>query len=220
MPEQEKPLSSNYQNQIIAVFGHRGSGKTTWLFKHIDSFSPFLLVDPLYDPKFKQLQLYTITTVEEGFDLFRIGDPKRCYISPNLNAFEIFCGLCLARGNITLIVDEVDSFSTSNFMSPHFKELIKMGRHRQVNLIAACRRPHEMNPLIRSQANRFIIFPMGGEDAEHLESYIKGIKNLCTKLHAHQGWTEYLDYDFRTKEMHLNKLQYMNNLTDTPICSI
>jgi hypothetical protein len=205
-----------YQNNIIAVFGHRGSGKTTWLMNNLDSFSPFLLVDPLYDPKFKSLNLYTITTLEEGFDLFKIGDPRRCYISPNLATFDIFCGLCLAKGNITLIVDEVDSYCTSQFMTRHFKELIKIGRHRQVNLVAASRRPHEMNPLIRSQANRFVIFPMGGEDAKHLESYIRNIMALCLQLKSGEGWTEYIDYNFRNKTTNINKLSFLNkDLTNT-----
>jgi hypothetical protein len=198
-----------YQNQIIAVFGHRGSGKTTWLFENINHFTPFIVVDPLYDPKFKMLNLYTIKSIDEAFDLFKIGDPRRCYITPNLATFDIFCGLCLARGNITLIVDEVDQFCTSQFMTSHFKELIKMGRHRQVNLIAACRRPHEMNPLIRSQASRFIIFPMGGEDAKHLDSYIKDIFSLCMQLKSGDIWSEYIDYDFRNKTATIKKINFI-----------
>jgi len=188
-----------YQNQIIAVFGHRGSGKTTWLMREIDSFEPFILVDPLYDPKFKALNLYTITSIEEAFDLFKVGDPRRCYITPNLETFNIFCGLCLAKGNITLIVDEVDQYSTTQWLPARFKQAIKMGRHRGVNIIAACRRPHEMNILIRSQANRFIIFPMGGEDCKDLTSYIPDAFELIMRLKSGSDWTEYIDYNFKTK---------------------
>ena len=206
---------NEYQNQIVAVFGHRGSGKTTWILDNLKNFTPFLLVDPLYDPKFKNLDLYPITDLEQGFELFKVGEPRRCYISPNLATFDIFCGLCLAKGDITLIVDEVDQFCTSQYMTRHFKELVRIGRHRQVNLIAASRRPHEMNPLIRSQANRFIIFPMGGEDAKHLESYIKDILSLCLQLHSGDDWSEYIDYDFRRKTARICRLSFIsnNNLT-------
>lgn len=198
--------SQTYQNQIIAVFGHRGSGKTTWLMNEIESFKPFLLIDPLYDPKFKTLDLYTITSIDQGFDLFVNGDPQRCYITPNLETFNIFCGLALAKGNITLIVDEVDQFSTSQYMPSRFKQAIKMGRHVGVNVIAACRRPHEMNPLIRSQANRFIIFPMGGEDCKDLVSYIPEVFTLVMNLKTAEGMTEYIDYDFRAKKASLYTL--------------
>lgn len=200
--------ATGYTNEIIAVFGHRGSGKTTWLMENIESFQPFLLVDPLYDPKFRVLGLYNITSMDEAFDLFKNGEPKRCYITPNLETFNIFCGLCLAKGNITLIVDEVDQFSTSQYMPPHFKEAIKMGRHVGVNIIAACRRPHEMNPLIRSQANRFIIFPMGGEDCKDLTSYIKEVMGLVMNLKSGDGWTEYIDYDFRKKTANILTINY------------
>ena len=63
--------ATGYTNEIIAVFGHRGSGKTTWLMENIESFQPFLLVDPLYDPMFRVLGLYNITSMDEAhcFDI-------------------------------------------------------------------------------------------------------------------------------------------------------
>jgi hypothetical protein len=210
------PYAHGYQNEIIAVFGHRGSGKTTWMMKEIESFRPFLLVDPLYDPKFKSLDLHVLTDLDESFELFRNGNPQRCYIAPNLATFELFCGLCLAKGNITMVIDEVDQFSTSNYMTPRFKQVVKMGRHVGVNLIAACRRPHEMNPLIRSQANRFIIFPMGGEDCKNLCSYIPNAMDLVMTLKTTDGSTEYIDYDFR-KKIAEKKVQSLKIILDTSV---
>lgn len=208
----------SYTNRIIAVFGHRGSGKSTWLMRHIEEYKPYVLVDPLYDPKFTSLNLYSITSLEEGKKLFETGNPQRIYISPNLPTFDYFCGLILAKRNMTLVVDEVDNYASSYFISKYFKKAIKYGRHRGVNIIAACRRPKEMNPLLRSQANRFIIFPMGGEDAKELTSHIRDIVPVVIDLKTGEGYTEYIDYDFTSKKLSILKLElYKNTLDSTPV---
>lgn len=200
-------------DEVIAVFGHRGSGKTTWLIKNIDFYQPFVLVDPLYDPKFKVLDLYVIKSPDEALQLFQYGQPQRIYISPNLETFDFFCGLILAKGNMTLVVDEVDNYSTSYFISPYFKKILKIGRHRNVSVITVSRRPKEMNPLIRSQAKRFIVFPMGGEDLKALESYLnKTIMRYAAELKSTDEYSEYIDYNFQTHEYTVEKIIYIDNV--------
>jgi hypothetical protein len=208
-----KPQQSQRpHDEVIAVFGHRGSGKTTWLIKNIDNYQPFVLVDPLYDPKFKTLNLYAIKSPDEALQLFQRGQPRRVYISPNLETFDFFCGLILAKGDMTLIVDEVDNYATSYFISSYFKKILKIGRHRNVSLITVSRRPKEMNPLIRSQAKRFIVFPLGGEDLKALESYLsKTIIHCASNLKSTNEYSEYIDYNFQTREYTLEKIMYIDN---------
>ena len=68
---------NKYENEIIMVLGHRGSGKSTWLTKNLNSFKPFLLVDPLNDPRFIPLNLYRIETKEEAEKIIVVGNPYR-----------------------------------------------------------------------------------------------------------------------------------------------
>lgn len=211
-PQPEQPLKPNlkpHSNELVAVFGHRGSGKSTWLFEHIDEFKPFVLVDPLFDPKFKAMNLYTLTSCGQALQLFNDAQPQRIYISPNAETFDFFCALVLAKGNMTLIVDEIDNYCTSYYMPPYLKKIIKIGRHQNVNLIAVCRRPKEMNPLIRSQANRFVVFPLGGEDAYELRSYLPAtILDKIVELRESNDGAEYLEYNFKTKEYFIGKVNF------------
>jgi hypothetical protein len=199
-----------YKNQIIAVFGHRGSGKSTWIAENIEDWKPFVLVDPLYDPKFQALNLYKVKSVEEAIEVFRDSDPQRVYISPNLETFDFFCGLVLARRGMTLVVDEVDHYSNSYYLSPYFKKLIKYGRHRETNLVVASRRPKEMNPLLRSQANKFIVFPMGGEDVKELSSYLpKSALFVVMHLKSISNGSEYVEYNFERKDFKICIQRYI-----------
>jgi hypothetical protein len=157
--------------------------------------------------------------MEELRELFEKGNPRRVYISPNLRAFDHLCGLVLAKRNITLIVDEVDTFCdiTPRGIPSNFRKVVKYGRHRQVNYIVVCRRPMEMNRLIRTQANRFIIFPMAGEDAKDLSPYIgdKPAKAILA-LHSHLNeMTQYIDYNFQTRTYKIETIKYSSQKLNT-----
>ncbi len=199
-----------YNNHITTVLGHRGSGKSTWLYRNIESFFPFVLVDPLYDPKYEKLNLYKIRTIPEALHLFKNGSPARIYISPDLPTFDFFCGLMLAKGNMTLVIDEVDHYSTNYFISKYFKKLVKYGRHRQVNLVMVARRPKEIHPLLRSQTTRFIIFPVSGEDIRELSSHIGDKAKLVETLQSVPNkYSQYLDYSYSSKTAEIKTLNYL-----------
>jgi len=197
-------------NHITLVLGHRGSGKSTWLFRNIESFRPFILIDPLFDPKYQQLGLYEIEDLEELGGFFRTGRPERVYISPNRTAFDLVCGLCLARGGITMVIDEVDNYATTHRIGDYFRQVLKYGRHRGVNLVMVARRAKEINPLLRSQATRFIIFPLGAEDAAELRTHIgdEAARTLgeCRREDAR---TEYIDFGFSTNKFEKRILEFV-----------
>lgn len=198
------------------ILGQRGTGKTTYLFRNLDSYEPFVVVDPVFDPKFQNADLYHLKSVDESLKFFKYGNPRRIYISPNLVTFDFFCGVALARGNITLIVDEADHYATSYYISPNFKKVINIGRHRNVNVVAICRRPNNLSPIIRGQATRFVLFQMGGEDAKKLQSYVGSevadkIPKLQTKYANNVPVaSEYITYDFKRRVYSKELLKYVN----------
>src|SRR5207247_1575721 len=55
-------------------------------------------------------------------------------------------------------VDEVDLFTSSNFLPRHLDMIVSLGRHRGVRFFGASRRPQDIPPLIRAQAGRIISF--------------------------------------------------------------
>lgn len=206
----------NYSNHVTTVLGHRGSGKSTWLSRNLDSYEPFILIDPLVDQRFQDMRVYRINDVSEGFRFFKEGNPRRVCISPNLQCFDFFCGVALAKRGMTVVIDEVDNYTTSYFVSPNFDKMLRYGRHRQTNIVMVARRPKDINKLLRSQTTRFIIFPLGYEESKELADQIgeayKAIPNLkCRKDIS----TEYLDYDFHSHDYQIKTLYY--KLDNTPI---
>jgi hypothetical protein len=201
-----------YTNHITAVFGYRGSGKSTWLAHNLESFRPFVLIDPLFDSKFERFNLYQISDLGEAMEFFKNGDPQRIYISPNLKAFDFFCALALAKRNITLVIDEVDNYASSYYLSDNFRKVLKYGRHRQVNIVMVARRPKEMNPLLRSQITRFIIFPMGAEDIQEFRLLIGD--DAAQKIHTLEKIenvkSQYLDFDYNRHTCEIKELQYFS----------
>ncbi|MDD5069087.1 MAG: hypothetical protein PHN89_05845 [Candidatus Pacebacteria bacterium] len=199
-------------NHITVIFGHRGSGKTTFLFRNLESWKPFVLVDPLYDKKFETLNLHVLETVTDALELFKNGSPQRVYISPDLQTFDFFCGMCLAKRNITMVIDEIDNYATNYYISPMFKKVIKYGRHRGVNVVMVARRPKEMHPLIRSQASRFIIFPISGEDVREMSEHIgPAASRLITDLKIDDKGADYIDYNFDARSYSVKRIEYCNS---------
>ena len=72
--------------------------------------------------------------------------------------FPDFCRLVLARGNIHLIIEELDLFSSPYNTDPEFLKLLKYGRHYGVQIIGVSRRPAEVSRAFTSAATRYIIF--------------------------------------------------------------
>ena len=201
-----------YINRITSVFGQRGSGKTTWLFRNLESLKPFVLIDPLYDPKFKRLGLYDISSLRHLMDSFKNGKPERVYMSPgNVEVFDFICYTVFAYGNINLVIDEVDQYSDNWNLTEQFKKLIKYGRHKKVNITMVARRPLEMNKLLRSQTNHFIIFPLGREDIRELESHIGSEAQKIYALKTGENFSEYLEYSYGTTEGIIKQISFVNS---------
>lgn len=172
---------------------------------------PFVFIDPLFDDKLFSARVYHLKTMDDAINIFKHGIPQRLYASPDLFTFDYLCGLVLAHGQLTLIIDEVDNFTTSQYLPMYFRRIVKYGRHRQIGLIAAARRPMEMNKLIRSQANRFVVFPMGGEDAKDLEEYIGSSWKDVLNLSSSNEGSQYIEYIFSEKRLYRKELRYINS---------
>jgi DNA helicase HerA-like ATPase len=61
-------------------------------------------------------------------------------------------------GNLVFAVDEIDLFTSPNFLPRHLDRIVSLGRHRNIRFYCATRRPKEIPPLIRAQAGTVISF--------------------------------------------------------------
>lgn len=146
------------KNEVIFVSGQRGSGKSYWVKHFIKGQGRYLLYDALgeYDgaPQFEDIEAlfeYCESHTGEGFF-------EAIYNPVEHEDFPLFCRIALALGNVYVIIEEIDLFSTPYITPPELAKLIKYGRHHGVNVLGVSRRPSEVSRLFTSQASRFILF--------------------------------------------------------------
>lgn len=148
------------KNEVILITGQRGQGKTTYLKNKISLFDRVIIFDLLgeftyfetaYNLKdfFQKLS----SMKNENFFVLNYYNPK--------NSEDDFLTICKAINrlkNIMFVVDEIDYFCTTHSIPKEFDEIVKRGRHQELQLMVACRRPHEIPTIIRSQLSQLITF--------------------------------------------------------------
>ena len=77
---------------------------------------------------------------------------------PRAEDFDLFCRAAYACTSIAVAVDEIDLHINSQWMPESLDNLVSLGRHRDISLYCATRRPKEIHPLIRSQAHQVISY--------------------------------------------------------------
>lgn len=82
----------------------------------------------------------------------------------NYRKIETILRACLETGSMTLAIDEIDIVCNPNGITPTMRELLKRGRHDNVNLIWTTRRPQEVNKLLLSQSDDFYVYQMHHPD--------------------------------------------------------
>jgi hypothetical protein len=134
-----------------------------------------------------------------GFDaVFNQPGPLRVYLRAHLNSpfrilyqpivlppaldqpapglaehFAAVTQLVIACGRMIYAVDEIDRFTTAQYMPAGLDYLVNQGRHVQVSLMCTSRRPAQIPRELTSQAHRFFVFRMTEPaDLDYLQKYI------------------------------------------------
>lgn len=162
-----KKAETLFDAPITVVLGQRGSGKTCWVKKQLPTLPRFILWNTVND------DYAGFEVVNDKHDLFDFVWRKRngiCQVIVNYlpeekgeqdeeeEGFAFTCRLAEAVENICLIIEEVDTYATTQAMPFELKKLLKLGRHFGVSMVMISRRPAEINRLITSQAQRFVCF--------------------------------------------------------------
>ena len=147
-------------NEIIFVSGQRGGGKSYWTKHHARSLPRCIIFDSLgeyqVDRRIHDIEEFVDFLIEDKNDssIFQVAfDTHRLR-----EDFPYFCRAVLARGNLYVIIEEVDLFCKPLSTDDEFMQLIKYGRHYGIQLIGVSRRPAEVGRDFTSNATRFINF--------------------------------------------------------------
>jgi hypothetical protein len=190
-------------NEIIFVSGQRGSGKSYWT-KRLSTILPRCVIfDTLgeypADKRFFEIEPFVdfLAADKANPQFFTVSfspvDPQE--------DFETFCRAILARGDIYLIMEELDTVSTPYYTPYEFAKLIKYGRHFEIQIVGVSRRAAEISRLYTSQASRFVIFnQVEPNDLKYWRSIIGKTANDLPNMPDYH----FIDADFSKKPVNLD----------------
>lgn len=152
---------------VRIVLGKSGSGKTTLTRSLIGEMRRVVIIDPM--DQFPDAPALTVSGLHHEIATLPLRQDYRArLIITGVPAFDYVARLVLWRGDLTLLVDEVDIFASS----PMLREIVMRGRHARVNLIATSRRPAEVPRDLTSQASELYSFRQAEpRDLDYLRKY-------------------------------------------------
>lgn len=125
-----------------------------------------------------ELKKFLCTHLNSSFRVLyqpRIDPPKSLDDhAPGLDQhFAAVTQLVIACGRILYAVDEIDRFTSANWMPSGLSYVVNQGRHVQVSLLCTSRRPQQIPRELTSQAHKMFIFRMTEpRDLAYIEQYI------------------------------------------------
>jgi len=182
-------------NEIIFVSGQRGSGKSNWTKNHCRSLPRCIIFDSLgeyaADQRFYDLESFVDFLIADRDDpsLFRVAYDTHLVKED----FPMFCRSILARGDLYLVIEEIDLFSTPFGTDPEFLKLLKYGRHYGIQIIGISRRPAEVSRNFTSAATRFITFQ--NREPNDIKYFRSIFGNEALKIQDLENY-HYLDVNF------------------------
>ena len=165
------PQIDTDQNQIIACFGRKGSGKSAaarMLYRHWPAADKVVIdvngdADPGEDARRitgdPPARLPDRGEHGEPVNLWYVADPTRPTYRDDLDR-AIRLALFPRDRRTLLWVDEIGEVTQANKTPPHLRTLLQQSRHFDASAILCGPRPINVDPLCIAQADRVLIFDL------------------------------------------------------------
>lgn len=156
------------QNKVELVFGRKGTGKSYSIKRALDKLrphAPLIVFD--FNREYAGARAkdgIRNATVHASLDDFlaaqraQKGHIGRAVIHGSERDFARMCLFVHACGNVTFVLDELHVYVEPTKYPPIFKELMYVGRHRRIDVIAAAWRPFGLPPFLRHAADEIRAF--------------------------------------------------------------
>ena len=151
-------------NQRIAIFGKTRSGKTVFARSLLKFYDRCIF----HDRKHESIDLIRshhfkpIYTPAELISALQKGFKRILYLpaDPGIEDFDEVCRITYYAMNITLFVDEAQSYASSSTIPFYFSEILRLGAQRNVGCVILSQRPRSMTNFVISEAEIIISFKL------------------------------------------------------------
>jgi len=148
------------EKKVILIIGKRGSGKSYLAQRMIARDRRLLIYD--INAEYTGGVVFG-TETQEKFKLFWLGTYKANFrliyqpIQPKKELIYL-AQLVFALGNLTFVVEEIDSICTAYDLPETFSKIIARGRHRNITLIGVTPAPFGIHRDLTRQAKEIYVF--------------------------------------------------------------
>ncbi len=151
------------QNKIVGIVGRKGSGKST-MFRRVMERCPRLFVfDSMGEHRWIPNRFDDFGDVLEFLACVEAeGEPTFAgsYV-PQADLVEDFCDLShevYSMGNLIFGVEEVSMLCGPSFLPLEFDRIVRLGRHRRVNVVWTAQRMAEVARRLTAATDVFVLF--------------------------------------------------------------
>lgn len=192
------------QNQIISFSGRKGSGKSTLMARVLRRSERLVIWDPLGEHTWCP---NPFTDPGELAEFIKWSRTERCFAAryipqgDPIEEIDEFCFQCYRRGDLTVAVEEVPLFASAGAMPPEFGRIVRLGRHRRVDLFHTGQRFAEIPRTLTGMTDMFCIFQV--TEPRDLDALADRIGRDGADRVARLQRYEALVYDVQTRQTEL-----------------
>ena len=195
----------NTEKKVILIIGKRGSGKSYLAQKMIADHRRLLVYDIMSEytggivfgtETHSEFCTFWLMSYKRNFRLiYRPIQPKK--------EIEDLASCVFALGNMTFVVEEIDSICTAYDLPETFSRLIARGRHRNITLIGVTPAPFGIHRDLTRQAKEIYVFnTKEPRDRDYLRTLLgQGIEAKLDALEQYQ----YVKWEDGKEELEIGK---------------
>jgi len=184
-----RPMTGKLHNVVKLVMGRKGCGKSTYVKSQIREYQGRVIVIDTVG-EYSGLR---ITTGEDLDQRLKMPLARLRIVPEKLEDVLAVFDYAYARGRLCLVVDEFGVWATPQDVPEPIQRALRLGRHRELDLILVTRRPAEVPRLASAMADFLVIF----ETHEPVDS--DWIRKTAGDAVAEQARTlgkfHYIEYD-------------------------
>ena len=152
---------ADIQNKITGIVGRKGSGKSVALRHELERCPRLFLFDTMAEHTWIPNKFYALDEVEEFLDWARKQETFAGRFIAEENLEEEFSGLAdlvYDFGYMTFAIEEIPMMCTASFQPPALDRIIRLGRHRFLDVVYTGQRAAEISRRITAATDSFIWF--------------------------------------------------------------
>jgi hypothetical protein len=199
--------SPELQNKIVSVAGRKGSGKSTVTRELLGRNRRLFLFDTMGEHHWIPNQFDDMAEAHSFiFEHGASGEffqasfvPAEVHEGSLESSFGEISMAVYQAGNMTYAVEELPMLSQPNWVPPTYNTMVRLGRHRCINLLYTGQRLSECPRRVTSATDVFVLF--SHTEPRDLDSIAERCGPEVAELVKQLGEHEFLVYDVATRQV-------------------